>query len=63
MRIKDFWFIKVNLYKYTQKVVAYMVMIGERQISLNIWLESFNQDTATKNIIITIQFKETLDQK
>lgn len=42
MGIKDFLPKRINLYKYTSEVVAFMVMTGKECLSPNIWTKTSN---------------------
>lgn len=49
------------LCKYTWKVGAYIVITNKKQLGLDIWLETTNQNTNTNDIILTTQYKKTLN--
>lgn len=42
MEIKDFLPTQASLYKYTWEVVAYIVITGKGQTSLDIWPKNLN---------------------
>lgn len=53
---------KASLCKYTQEIIAYMMITGKGHSSLYIWLETPNQDIGTKDVIFTTWYKEVIKQ-
>ena len=54
MNIKDFLPEQGSFYEYTWNIIACMLIIGKRRLALNIWPETPNQNTGTKEIILKI---------
>lgn len=52
--IKDFLPKQTSFYEYTLEVITYIVITGKEYLSPNIWPETFNQGTSTKNMICII---------
>lgn len=52
--IKGFLLKQTNFWKYIQEIVIYIVIIGKKHLSLNIWPEISNQNIDIKNLILTI---------
>lgn len=60
MGIKDFLSEQASFYEYTWEIIIYIVMTDKGHSSLDIWLETPNQDTNTENMIRIIWYKEVM---
>ena len=58
--IKDSLPKKANLYEYTWKFIACMLITGEGRSGLDIWPETSNQDTGTEDMIFTTWYKKVM---
>lgn len=52
--IKDFLLKQISLYKYIWKDIIYRVITSNRYLCLDIWSKTPNQNTNTKDMILTI---------
>ncbi len=62
MGIKDSLSEQASLCEYTWEVIACMVMTGKGRSGPDIWSETPNQDTGTKEMILTTWYKEAMKQ-
>ena len=60
MGIKDFLPEQASFCEYTWEVVACMMITGKRYSGLDIWPETLNQDTGTKDMILTTWYKKAM---
>lgn len=58
LEISDSILTAYKLYKYTWKIVVYIVLIGKERLGLNIWLKIPEQAKSIKNMIKSIWSKE-----
>lgn len=59
LRIKDLILVIYSLYKYTQKVILYMVLTDKKCLEPNIQPKIANQDKSTNNMMRKIWAKKT----
>ena len=52
MGIKDFLPKQTSLCEYTWELIVYIVITGEGNLGLDIWLKTLNQATNTEDIIL-----------
>ena len=60
--IKDSLPEQASLCEYTWEVIACMVITGEERLDPDIWPETLNQGTGTEDMILTIWYKEAINQ-
>ena len=60
MDIKDFSPKQASFFEHNWKIIACIVMTGERCLGSDIWPKTFNQDTGTEEMMLTIWYKEAM---
>lgn len=60
MGIKDFSIKQASLYEYTWDIVTCMVITSKEYSDPNIWLETPNQNTGIKDMILRKLSKEAI---
>lgn len=61
--IKNSLLKQANLCKYTQEVIAYIVIIDKRCLDPDIWPDTLNKNISIEDVIFSTQFKEAMKQK